>query len=321
MARRITRYLIFSVPLIILIIWLFDRRSPFGGDSSFSVKKSDEIRKINFSGNSGNLTLEKVGEEWRVNNKYEARKSSMQFILKILTEIQIKSPVTPDLFSSEITKKNITPVKVRVYGRRGLLKSYLVYKTGSNAFGNIMKLREGSKPFIVYVPGSDAEIGSAFIVNELYWRPYNVFNILPSEIQSDSLENPEDSSSSFKIERKNGGFLLYGGPDELRGWDSTRVTRYLSYFINIPFESWAFDLPAVEKERIKNGTPAWRITVIRAAGDEVQLTLWKRYTESGINKEDTDRLWGKTGSMDELFIVRYMDIDPLLKKRSYFFPG
>jgi hypothetical protein len=322
MTRKLFRYLLFSIPVIILIIYIFNERRPFGGsNSSFSVKPGAEINRIEFSDKSGSLTLEKEGEDWRINKKYETRESSIQFILKILTEIQIKSPVTPELFRSEIVSRNIAPVKVRVFGRQRLLKSFLVYKTRSNAYGNIMKLREGSKPFIVYVPGSDTEIGSAFTVNKLFWQPYSVFNILPSEIRSVSLENLADTASSFTIEKKKAGISLYGRSLELRGWDSSRVIRYLSYFISIPFESWAFDLPAEEKDRIKKEVPVYRISVIRTGGDEIQLTLWKRQVEeNGIRKEDTDRLWGKTGAMNEIFIIRYMDIDPLLKKRSYFFP-
>jgi hypothetical protein len=36
-------------------------------------------------------------------------------------------------------------------------------------------------------------------------------------------------------------------------------------------------------------------------------------------KKDSDRLWAKTDEKDDLFIMRYFDIDPLLKKKSYFF--
>ncbi len=55
--------------------------------------------------------------------------------------MEIKSPVSPDLFRSEITEKGIEPVKIRVYGERKLLKSLLVYKTRSNRYGNIMKIQ------------------------------------------------------------------------------------------------------------------------------------------------------------------------------------
>ncbi len=36
-------------------------------------------------------------------------------MLRILKEIKIKSPVSGDLFNSEISMKNLTPVRVKVY--------------------------------------------------------------------------------------------------------------------------------------------------------------------------------------------------------------
>ena len=39
-----------------------------------------------------------------------------------------------------------------------------------------------------------------------------------------------------------------------------------------------------------------------------------------LKSNDSDRLWGKTDNSDELFIMRYFDVDPILKRRSYFFP-
>ena len=131
------------------------------------------------------------------------------FILRILREVKIKSPVSSELFKSEITDKGILPVKIKVYEGRKLIKSYLVYKTSSNTYGNIMKMGERAKPFIVYVPGYDGDIGSAFTLSELFWQPYTVFNLLPSEIDSVKLENLADTSSSFLIisrESSSGSF-------------------------------------------------------------------------------------------------------------------
>jgi hypothetical protein len=184
-----------------------------------------------------------------------------------------------------------------------------------------MKMRESSKPFILYVPGYETGIGSAFTVNELFWRPYTVFNLLPSEISSVRLENMADTGSSFTIRNKNHRFILYDMDKELSGWDTSRTARYLSYFIHIPFETWAFDVPPGEQEQIRKEKPLYRITVGKTGRDYIALDLWERaIQENGIRKKDTDRLWGKTNEKDELFIIRYVDIDPILKKRSYFFP-
>jgi len=155
----------------------------------------------------------------------------------------------------------------------------------------------------------------------LYWQPYTLFNLLPSKIASVNFENISDSASSFSIVNRNHHYTVSGNNRELEGWDSTLVSRYLSYFTRIPFESWASDIEPEEKKMIESQQPLFRITVNSTGGMETVLTLWERLIrENGIIVKDSDRLFGKTNERDEIFIMSYFDIDPLLKRRSYFFP-
>jgi hypothetical protein len=242
------------------------------------------------------------------------------FITAILTGMEIKSPVSPELFASEITAKGIKPVKVKVTERGKLLKSFLVFKTTSNVYGNVMKIRENSKPFIVYVPGNDVEIGSAFTMNEHFWQPYSVFNLSPSEISSVSLTSSHDTSSSFTIRYSDRKFSLIARDTQLSGWDTALVRRYISYYTHVPFESWALDLTDEKVREIEAGEPLYRIDIIKSDGTKRALLLWERtIEEDGIQKKDTDRLWAKVDDTHDLCVIRFVDIDPLLKKRSYFF--
>jgi len=311
MNKIIIRVLLLSVAVGLIFLILFKSRSPFGkSNSSFASEPEKEITKIEFSEGERKLSLEKEGENWLINGKIETRKSGILFIIRVLQEIKIKSPVSAELFESEITGKGIDPARVKVYEKRKLLKTFLVYKTRSNTYGNIMKIKERSKPFIVYMPGYEGDIGSGFTLNELFWQPYMVFNLLPSEIASVSFENLSDTASSFSIVNKDHRYVISG----------TLVTRYLSYFTRIPFESWAFDITVEEKKRLESQQPLYRITVNTTVGMKSVLTLWEKMTgENSTKAKDSDRLYGKTQIRDELFIMRYFDIDPLLKKRSYFF--
>lgn len=310
------------VILVLLLLLLFRNRSPFGkNNTSFSSEPKTEITKIEFSQGRQRLTLEKAGERWLLNGKTETRKSGVLFIIRVLNEMKIKSPVSSELFESEINANNIEPVRVKVFEKSRLIKSFIVYKTPSNVYGNIMKMGAGAKPFIVYMPGFDGNIGSGFTLNELFWQPYTVFNLLPSEISVVDFENTADSVNSFTIKNSNGNYLLSDRIKNLSGWDTAMVTRYLSYFTRIPFESWAFELDENERTKIVSEPPVYRITVKTFSGTDVVLSLWeKTIGETGSKQKDSDRLLGKTDSHDDLFIIRYFDIDPLLKKRSYFFP-
>ena len=321
MNKSVIRALFGVVIIGLLLIIIFRSRSPFGKDnSSFASKPDQEITKIELSDNGKKLVLEDKGETWLINGKSETRKSGVMFLLRILKEIKIKSPVSSDLFGTEITAKNIRPVKVKVYENRRLLKTFLVYKTQSNVYGNFMKLKESSKPFIVYVPGYEGDIGSAFIVNELYWQPYIVFNLLPSEIASVHFENFTDTASSFKISNKSQHYSLSCSRGNLKGWDTSLVARYITYFARVPFESWSFGTADANNKPDKTDQPLYRITVITTQGRKNVLTLWALMKEkSGAKEMDSDRLWGKTDENDNYFIMRYFDVDPLIKKRSYFF--
>jgi hypothetical protein len=323
MNRKTIRYSVIVIPFLILVIYLFRERSPFGGgNTSFAAEPKIEITRIEFAEGKNTLTLEKAGEEWLVNKDLKTRKTGILFILKILTEMEIKSPVTPELFNKEIIENRIDPVRVRVFEKSKIIKSFLVYKTASNKYGNIMKIRESSKPFIVFVPGNEVEIGSAFTMNELFWQPYTVFNLLPSDIYSAALENLADTSSSFMIKNENQRFRLYGNPGELTGWDTSRLIRYVSYFAHVPFESWALNLSDDEKKNIEKEEPVYKITVVTSEGERKVVKLWQRSVDGNdVTKLDTDRLWAKTEGSAEIFVIRYIDIDPLLKKRSYFYPG
>jgi hypothetical protein len=321
MNKIIIRVIIVSSIAGLFLLILFRSREPFGkSNSSFATEPQQEITKIEFSKEGEKLTLSKEGDNWLIDGKIEARKSGVLFILRVLQEIKIKSPVSAELFSSEITGKRIKPVKVRVYQRKKLLKSFLVFNTRVNAYGNIMKIKERSKPFIVYVPGYEGDIGSVFNLNKLYWQPYSVFNLLPSEIGSVEFENLSDTSSSFSIVNNNRQYTFSDRNRNLTGWNSSLVTRYLSYFTWIPFESWAFEIAGEEKKKIESREPLYRITVNKSGGGKIILTLWERIIlENGNKINDSDRLLGKIQDSDEFFIMRYFDVDPLIKKRSYFF--
>ena len=320
MKRTTAWYALILTAGVLLLFFLARNRNPFGkNNTSFAADTDTEITKIELISGKNRVVLERSGEKWLVNRNSEARKSAIIFILKTLKEIKIKSPVSAELFMSEVAGKKVEPVRVNVYEKRKLVKSFYVYKTPSNIYGNIMKLRVSSKPFIVYMPGYEDNIGSHFVVNELFWRPFTVCKLLPSQIGSVELQNFTDPSSSFVIENKKGVFLLKDAA--LKGQDSSRVKRYISYFVNVQFESWAFDLTGFERRMIEESKPLFVIIIKTTIGGEIKLTIWNRYLYAGDNKlrpRDTDRLWGKTEDGNGIFVIRYFDIDPILKKKAWF---
>lgn len=314
MSRIVLRNMIISGVLIVIlvIVILLRDRSPYGKNQSyFAAIPKEEITTIEMTQGDRKLILSKKEDEWEVGGKMETRKNEILFLLRILKEMEIKSPVSPDLFEKEITGSGIDPVKVRVFEGNRTLNSFIVYKTESNVYGNIMKKKPRTLPFIVYMPGYEGDIGSQFNVDEYYWQPYNIFNLLPSEISWVTLEDYSEPSSSFTIKKSEDMFILVDSARCPAGWDTARVKRYISYFTWVPFEDRVADDMVIDND------PFFRIVVGKADGGETVLTLWERF-DPDTGEKDSDRLWGKTNERDEILILRYFDIDPILKKVSYF---
>ena len=51
------------------------------------------------------------------------------------------------------------------------------------------------------------------------------------------------------------------------------------------------------------------------------FSMGKQIDDKGKRKTDTDRLWAKTDDRDEIFIIRYFDIDPIAEKEIIFLSG
>jgi hypothetical protein len=316
-----TRFILFIIIGVVVLFFLLKGRSPFGkGNTSFAVRPGTEVTTIDFFEGDKKLSLQKSGVTWMVNKTSEARESAIKFILRTLKEIKIKSPVSSEIFRDEIISKKIIPVKVNVYERRKLVKSFFVYKTGSNIYGNIMKLKVSSKPFIVYIPGYEDNIGTYFSLNDLFWKPYSICNLLPSEIASVEFNNFNETDASFKISNTKNVFSLSDLNGKLSGWDTLKVKRYITYFISIPFETWAFDLSQDDKKQIESQPPLYRLIITRTGGGNTGLTIWEKWNmNNDIRQRDTDRVWARMDGVGDIMIIRYFDIDPILKKKSYFF--
>ena len=315
------RYILYILTGAVILFFLFKGRAPFGkNNTSFAVKPGTEITRIDFYQGDNKLSLQKSGDSWLVNKTKESRKSAILFIIRTLKEIKIKSPVSSDIFRNEVIDKGIIPVKVNVYARRKLVKSFYVYKTASNIYGNIMKVKVSSKPFIVFIPGYEDNIGAHFTLNELFWQPYTVFNLLPSEISSVEVVNYMEGDASFIIRNGLNNYSLSDRNGNLSGWDTLKVKRFISYFTSIQFETWGFDLTEDEKNKIVSEPPLYRVNVIQAGGGKTGVTIWEKWNmENGTRKKDTDRVWARMDGSNNIFIMRYFDIDPVLKKKSYFF--
>lgn len=304
-----------------ILFMLARQRAPFGkNNSSFSIDEKTEISRVVFFEGGSKLVLERNGKNWSVGGEAEARPLAVNMLLLILRDMQVKSPVGPEVFKEMISGKP-EPVKVFVYSGWMVKRSFFVYHTSANAYGNIMKMRVASRPFIMHVPGVEEDIGAYFTADPFFWKPFMVFNIMPSELSFVEVRNLRDTNSSFKIYPKTGE-LNFESAVKAPGKepDTSRIKRYLSYFSYVPFEKPVRDLTQEEINEIVNSEPLYIITAGKKDGTMRTLKIWEKSGKNpdGVMITDTDRAWGMIEGTDRLVIMRYFDIDPILRNAGYF---
>lgn len=319
-----TYILTFTVIIILLLTVLITRR--YGGFSvksdDFAVNRIDRVTSVILEKDGEQLVLQKKESGWVVNNLYEARPYAIQRLLETLSRISIKSTVPESLFQKEWEKNSGPVIRVQVRERPGGNKSFLVYPVQSNPYGNYFKKREKGTPYIINIPGYSGNVGSLFVINENFWLPNIVYSFQPSQIKMIEMLNFEDESKSFVIHQDTIGSLkILPIPDKepMENIDTSQVYRYLSYFTSLKFERWVIESDSVDFNSVLSIQPMHRLSITDRSGNTIRLSTYPIYRESGNGSDiDLNRIYVRINEENELVIIKYVDIDPVLKDRSYF---
>ncbi|MQY79593.1 MAG: hypothetical protein GH151_10450 [Bacteroidetes bacterium] len=321
-------YLFIFGALLLLIVLIVVLKKPFlTNDTEFAIKDLDEVTKIVLDDKNRTLTLEKKDFEWRVNNKYPARTNAIQFFLETLSRIKIKSPVSEEKFQEDIAENEITIVNVQIFRKAKLLRKYTVFKVNSNPYGNYVRMRRNSKPFIANIPGYSGNVGVFFITHESFWQPFTVFHYYTNEIASVKVEHILNPGLSFLIiQEAQGQYELYSLPDRtsIHQFDSVAVARYLTYFTNIQFDTRIQDINPVKKDSIFSSEPQYFISLTDKQGKETSVKIFpilieNKETQSGTSKiYDLNRVYAQINKSKDPVVFKYIVIDPILKDITYF---
>lgn len=313
MRRRIIISLILLGILLSGIIVVIQRGGGANG-GTFKIKSGEKVTRVVIQKADSKVTLEMKKGEWLVNGKENARRAAISFLLSTLEGMEPESSVSQQTLESLKSKSTGKPVSVKIYSGVRKIRSFMVYHYNDVNYSSIIMKHHGSKPYLVYLPGYDFDPGIVFTAEADYWRPFTIFETMPSAIKEMNMTYTADRSASFSIICESGKTLLEGNGS----FDTVAVKRYLSYFVNVPFESLVTGLEPGEEKSLTASEPYFSISLTTVTGRTNVLKGWKRMSQAnGTRIPDTDRLWGRLDD-GRLFVMRYLDIDPLLKKRSYF---
>ena len=249
--------------LIGIVIWYLkpDKKSTITDDNNFAVSDTASVSKIFIADRSGTtITLDRVENNWIVNNKYEVRKDAITTILNTIQQIRIQRPVPKNAFETVVKNLATTGVRVEIYnGNKTPIKTYTIGNSTANHLGTYMLLADAKTPFIVHIPSFNGFLSPRYGIqggklSQKDWRANTVFKLNPTEINTIVIKHIQKPAQSFMLNTQP--MALFNHEGDKVSLEQGKVLQLLNSFKLLNCESYKD-----EKEKIAFATPLHELIV------------------------------------------------------------
>ena len=272
--------------LIILIIVLSecipsDKKSTITDDNNFAVSDTASVSKIFIADRSGTtITLNRVENDWIVNNKYKVRKDAITTILNTIQQIRIQRPVPKNAFETVVKNLATTGVKVEIYSDTKMpIKTYTIGNSTANHLGTYMLLTDAESPFIVHIPSFNGFLSPRYGIqggklSEKDWRTTTVFKLNSNDINTILIKHIQKPEESFMLIARP--MSLFNHEGNKVSFEQEKVLQLLNSFKLLNCESYKN-----KDEKIKFATPLHELII--------NADTLRTYAISGLIEKTKDK--------------------------------
>ena len=294
----------------------------------FAVKDTASIDKIFLADKSGATILleKKPSGSWTLNRKYSPRPDAIQTLLTTINRVTVKQPLAKSAFNNIVKQLAAKSVKVEIYQKGKLSKTYYVGGPTPENTGTYMMMENSATPFITEIPGFEGYLSTRYFTNEGEWRDRTIFALTPPEIKSIRIDYHEMPEKSFEISPKQDNTYQIIATKDNRpiNIDTLALKRYLSLFQHISFEALVTSMPKFRQDSILKSPPFISIKVLTSNGETIAINSYHRIAKPGQTNElgkpliyDVDRLYAYVNN-SYLCLIQFFVFDPIFQPVSFF---
>ena len=310
---------IFLLIIIIIIYIIFISNNKNDISELFIVKDINDVKKVLLIDNKDSLLLEKNIENntWVLNNKYPVTNKAINKLEQTLAEVKINKPVRKEItdsVSSELLNKGTV---IQIFNKRNkIIKEWIIGEYEESSEGTYILDKNIKKPYIVNIPGLENDLNYRYNTNSLYWIKAEVFAYQPNEILEIGIKYTDNPKKSFTIKIKGEEAEIYLSENnyKLKSINYNKVGSYLSYFMNVKFSSFYNES---QRDSVFSNKPNFIINVKDIYKREKNVKLYKIKNNKNQVQYNPFKLNAIINDED-LVVVKYVDIDLILKDPEYF---
>jgi hypothetical protein len=304
-----------------------------GKDDAFAVKDTANIYKIFMADMSGrNVTLQRKGAHWIINNAYPVRSDEIQVLLSTIKQVAVKYPLNQASRDVEMKEMAGTATKIEIYDKdNSLLKSYYVGGADLLRTGTYMKMPGSDKIYATYIPGFYGYLSTRYSLDTATWRDRTIFNFTIPQISSITVnytDNRKDSSFEISVISPD-SFILK--PLNRKTVNVPAIKEklflYLLAYKQINAEAYKNDEP--RKDSVLQTTPFCTITLVDNAGiPHIVKCYHKKIIEQTMAQfdrngkpllYDIDHYYASINNGKDFVIIQQFHFGKLFKTYDYFF--
>ncbi|MFO8235215.1 MAG: DUF4340 domain-containing protein [Bacteroidales bacterium] len=320
--------IIFILVVLSVFVYLQDKNSTLDSAlTDFRLDKDEIPDSLVLSRNKQDtyICLSKRGEDWYIDNQLPARQNAIETLLKAMRNLVVEAPVTEASKETVVDLVEQSSIRVEVFDDHIRLKDYYIEDSPYKKDITYMMMTGTKDPFLMNLPGYKGNIADFFRPDYKYWRSKELFDYSGIDIRKVELIYPQKPEISFVLHYTHDDqFILESNHNSEKSInpDISRASRYFSYFSGIEYEAV---LDSTELgDSLENATPYCKILVEDATGNKTTLKTYRKSGEGKkdafgqIDKYDLTYLYGYYNDFGEILLIKYTEIDPLLKEIDYF---
>jgi len=294
----------------------------------FAIEDTSLVDKLFLADKNGNTTtLIEKGNIWYVKDKGVANKDRVDQLLATIKRVRVKNPTPKSAMENVIKDMAGSSVKIEIYQKGKLYKSYFVGGTTPDELGTYMAMNNEDKlPFVTHIPGFFGYLNTRYFADEDEWLTKKIFGYNPTNIQEVKVEYPDSQEYSFQLQKNGSEFELSSSVLNLNSSELSRgnAIRFLLNFEDFQYEKRLKERKSILLDSLNKEQAIARVSVRTLNNEDIHtVTFYPIYRErvnpDAKNKYYIFRLFAMSSKRpDELFTVQKSLLNKILLRPDYF---
>ena len=308
---------LFIMILLSLYLAFFYNKTRYDESMQICIEDTSLIDVIYIIEATNRVKIAKLSNKWIVNDVYNANDNAIKRMLRVFKNIEINTLIPKSEHDSVINLLSKTGISVSFYKNNKQNTSYTIGEFDKTRNGTLL-ISDNKLPVYVSAPGLTADIHKFIESNAIFWRNKRIFDFAPDEINSITFIDYEKPDQSFNVELKDSSYEVFDQQHKPYNFDKEKVSRYISYFKNIEFESVAKELTTHQTDSIFAQKPVYFIKVKSNSGNEFDLKIFHIQLQNNHAQFNLDKAYGIINNQKPFIIIDYFAVDPIIKPINYF---